>query len=147
MDTDKLLNRFQFKPLEMGYKSMSTSMQLLQVLKTQLLLFFDELIHILPNEQDFIVIRFFIKDQVPISDVMDYIVKKLVPLESYVLNKDERFFLEHQVLFEDLRDQNTKVSYFKTMWENSQDEENKEVIWNWFKYFIQVGKKYQTLNV
>jgi hypothetical protein len=78
---------------------------------------------------------------------MDYIVKKLVPLESYVLNKDERFFLEHQVLFEDLRDQNTKVSYFKTMWENSQDEENKEVIWNWFKYFIQVGKKYQTLNV
>lgn len=123
-----------------------SSIQLLQVLKTQLLQFFDELISILPNEQDFIVIRFFIKDQVPITDVMQYIIDRLVPLETYVLNKDDRFFLEHQVLFEDLRDHDSKVNYFKNLWEHSQDDENKEIIWNWFKYFIQIAKRYQTLE-
>lgn len=122
------------------------NVQLLQVLKTQLLLFFDELISIMPSEKDFIVIRFFIKDQVPIADVMQYIIDKLVPLEDYILKRDDRFFLEHQVLFEDLREHDSKVNYFKNMWENSTDQENKEAIWNWFKYFIDLGKRYQRLN-
>ena len=122
------------------------SVQLLQTLKKQLLLFFDELISIMPSEKDFIVIRFFIKDQVPIADVMQYIIDKLVPLEEFILKKDDRFFLEHQVLFEDLRDHDSKVNYFKSMWENSTDEENKDAIWNWFKYFIDIGKRYRQLN-
>jgi len=122
------------------------NVQLLRVLKTQLLLFFDELISIMPNEKDFIVIRFFIKDQVPIADVMQYIIEKLVPLEDFVARKDDRFFLEHQVLFEDLRDHDSKVNYFKSLWEKSTDEDNKEAIWNWFKYFIDLGKRYQRLN-
>jgi hypothetical protein len=122
------------------------NVQLLQVLKTQLLLFFDELISIMPHEKDFIVIRFFIKDQVPIADVMQYIIDKLVPLEDFVTRKDERFFLEHQVLFEELRDHDSKVNYFKNLWEKSTDEDNKEAIWNWFKHFIDLGKRYQKLN-
>lgn len=122
------------------------SVQLLQVLKSQLLAFFDELISTMPSEKDFIVIRFFIKDQVPIADVMQYIIEKLVPLEDFVSRKDDRFFLEHQVLFEDLRDHDSKVNYFKNMWLNSTDEDNKEAIWNWFKYFIDLGKKYQRLK-
>lgn len=123
-----------------------SSVGLLQLLKNQLLVFFDELICILPQEKDFIVIRFFIKDQIPIADVMSYIIEKLVPLEEYVLNRDDRFFLEHQVLFEDLKDQDSKVNYFKSMWLHSTDDENKETIWNWFKYFINIAKRYQALN-
>lgn len=123
-----------------------SSLGLLQLLKNQLLVFFDELISILPQEKDFIVIRFFIKDQIPIADVMNYIIEKLVPLESYVLNRDDRFFLEHQVLFEDLKDQDSKVNYFKSMWQHSTDDENKDTIWNWFKYFIDIGKRYRALN-
>ena len=125
-----------------------SSDQLLQVLKTQLLQFMDQLIEILPTEQEFIVIRFFIKDQIPIIDIMKYIVAKLLPLEEYVVNKDERFFLEHQVLFEDLRNVDTeyKVSYFKKLWSDSTDPENKEIIWNWFQCFIQIAKRYQALT-
>jgi hypothetical protein len=121
------------------------SVQLLQHLKAQLLIFFDELISIMPAEKDFIVIRFFIKDQVPIADVMQYIIEKLVPLEDFVNRKDDRFFLEHQVLFEDLKDHDSKVNYFKNLWLSS-DEDNKEAMWNWFKHFIQLGKRYQALN-
>ena len=127
-----------------------SSEQLLQILKTQLLQFLDQLIEILPSEQEFIVIRFFIKDQIPITDIMNYIIAKLVPLEEYVLSKDERFFLEHRVLFEDLRniDANNdhRVSHFKNLWINSTDSENKEIIWNWFRCFIQIAKRYQAIN-
>jgi|688.fasta_scaffold157329_3 hypothetical protein len=119
------------------------SVHLLQHLKTQLLVFFDELISIMPSEKDFIVIRFFIKDQVPIADVMQYIIDKLVPLEDFVLRKDDRFFLEHQVLFEDLKDHDSKVNYFKNLWLSSTDEDNKQAIWNWFKHFIDIGKRYR----
>lgn len=122
------------------------SVQLLQHLKTQLLVFFDELISIMPSEKDFIVIRFFIKDQVPIADVMHYIIEKLIPLEDFVVRKDDRFFLEHQVLFEELKDHDSKVNYFKTLWQSSTDDDNKEAIWNWFKHFIDIAKRYQALN-
>jgi hypothetical protein len=123
-----------------------SSVQLLQVLKTQLVLFFDELIALHPEEKDFLVMRFFIKDQVPITDVMRYINQKLVPLEPYIQNRDERFFLEHQVLFEELKDHdNSKVNYFKHMWMSS-DDENKQVFWNWFQYFVTLAKKYSSLT-
>lgn len=118
---------------------------LLHVLKTQLLLFFDELIVLMPKEQDFLVMRFFIKDQIPITDVMEYIIQKLIPLEDAIVKKDERFFLDHQVLFEDLRDHDSKVNYFKDLYLQS-DAENKEVFWNWFNYFLNIGKKYVALG-
>jgi hypothetical protein len=124
---------------------MSTGTMLLHVLKTQLLLFFDELIVLMPKEQDFLVMRFFIKDQIPITDVMEYIIQKLIPLEDAIVNKDERFFLDHQVLFEDLRDHDSKVNYFKDLYLQS-DTENKEVFWNWFNYFLNIGKKYVALG-
>jgi hypothetical protein len=122
-----------------------SSVQLLQLLKSQLLVFFDELISIMPQEKDFLVIRFFIKDQVPISEVMDYIVAELVPLEEFVQKRDDRFFLEHQVLFESLKDHDSKVNYFKNLWQTA-DDENKDAIWNWFKCFIDLAKRYSQLR-
>ena len=122
-----------------------SSVQLLQVLKTQLLLFFDELISILPDEKDFLVMRFFIKDQIPITAVMEYIVHRIVPMEGHVFAKDEKFFFEHPILFEDLRENHTKINYFKRLWEQGTDDENKQMIWSWFEYFITLGKKYQAL--
>jgi hypothetical protein len=120
--------------------------QILHLLKKELLTFLDELIAILPQEKDFLVMRFFIKDQVPILDVMNYIIRELVPLEKYVLEKNDKFFLEHQVLFEPLRDEASKVNYFKGLWENHDMHENKDIIWNWFKHFIDLAKKFNSLG-
>lgn len=124
---------------------MTTASQLLQILKKQMLLFLDELINMLPEEQDFIVMRFLINDQVPITLVMEYIIKNIVPLEQYVLNKDERFFLDHNISFINMSDHGEKVDHFKRLWESSTDEDDKEMFWNWFKYFIDLGKKYDKL--
>ena len=122
------------------------SIQILQLLKKELLTFLDKLIALLPQEKDFIVMRFFIKDQVPIVYVMDYIIEVLVPLEQYVIDKNDKFFLEHQVLFEPLKDEESKVNYFKEMWENHDVDDNKDTIWNWFRHFINLAKKYKSLQ-
>lgn len=124
---------------------MSSQIDLLNKLKNNLLIFIDELISILPSESDLVLVRFFIKDHVPIADVMTYISNKLLPLDNYVKAKDDRFFLEHQVLFEELRDEQNKVNYFKNVWTNL-DEDNKEVIWNWFALFLNIAKKYNSLS-
>jgi predicted KAP-like P-loop ATPase len=117
---------------------------LLTLLKKELIIFLDELIALIPEEKDFLVIRFVVKDQLAITDIMNYIINQLVPLEHYVKNRDERFFLEHQVFFEELQqDQHAKVNYFKNVWKKSTDEDNKNIIWNWFEHFIQLGKCYQ----
>lgn len=126
----------------------SQQINLLNLLKKELLVFFDELISILPEEKDFLVMRFFIKDQIPITEIMKYIIEKLVPLESFVKNRDDKFFLEHQVLFEDLKEHDSKVNYFKHMWQNptQHQEENKEIIWKWFDHFIRLAKRYDSLS-
>ena len=125
----------------------NVQINLLEKLKSNLLKFIDELISIMPSESDLFVVKFFIKESVAITDIMDYIIQKLLPLESYVVQKDDRFFLEHQVLFEELRDSNNKVNYFKNVWQSSLDDENKEVIWNWFLLFINISKRYKATCV
>lgn len=122
-----------------------SSIQLLSLLKVKMLNFMDELIAVLPDEKDFLVMRFFIKDQVPIIDIMEYIVEKLVPLEHFVESRDDRFFLDNQVLFEGLKEKQSKANYFKDVWKNSDDQDNKEMIWKWFAFFINIGKKYTQL--
>jgi len=123
-----------------------SSIQLLSILKSKLLVFMDELIAVLPEEKDFLVMRFFIKDQVPVFDIMEYICEKLLPLEHFVINRDDRFFLDNQVLFEGLKDNKSKANYFKNVWRSSDDVENKEMIWKWFEFFINLGKKFQLLE-
>jgi len=124
----------------------SATVQLLQVLKQQLLRFFDELIALLPEEKDLLVMRFMLKDQIPITEVMQYILDNIMPLEPQITSRDESFFLEHRVLFEDLKSHHSKVNHFKEIWQHSTDPENKEALWNWFNCFVNIGKKYQTLR-
>lgn len=120
--------------------------KILQQLKHGLLTFFDELIDILPSEKYFLIMRFFIEQQVSIVDVMKYIHKNLVPVEQHVENKNDTYFKQHAIFFEKLRDYEDNFNYFKTLWEQTQDPENKEVVWLWLKHFIHLSKDYYSLS-
>ena len=124
---------------------LSQQVKLLQRLKEGLLTFFDELIQILPEEQYFLIMRFFIQEQVPIVDVMKYIHSNLEPTETYVDNRDENYFKTHAVMFEKLRDYEDNLNYFRRLWESTDDPENKEAVWLWLKHFIQLSKDYHLL--
>lgn len=127
---------------------MSSELELLIQLKTQLVAFLDELIESFPSEPDFVIFRIFINDQIPIADVMDYIVTKLCPLQDMVKNRDESFFLNNNILFDRLDDKKSdKVNHFKRLWlSKNVDKEDKEVIWKWFASFILLGNKYKDIK-
>lgn len=126
----------------------TTELDLLIQLKTQLVNFLDELIESFPTEPDFVIFRIFVKDQIPIADIMKYIVENLVPLQEQVKNKDEKFFLNHNLLFEKFDEKKTsKVNHFKKLWLSSNiDSDDREVLWKWFATFIYLGNKYLELK-
>ena len=116
--------------------------EILTEFKRQLLNFLDELIDQFPSEEDLIVVRVFLADQIPIASVMSYFITEVLCLKEFVVNKNEAFFLNNNVLFGYL-DKN-KVNYFKRMWRSGNlDDDDKAVIWAWFMTFISLAEKYQ----
>lgn len=120
-----------------------SSIDILNEFKRQMINFLDELIDQFPDEQeDLIVVRVFLKDQIPIVNVMSYFIREVLPLKKYVVSKNDAFFIENNVLFGFL-DRN-KVNHFKRIWRSEKlDDDDKAVIWAWFATFITLAEKYQ----
>jgi hypothetical protein len=120
--------------------------QILEGLKSDLIKFFDNLISAFPEEGDFVIIRFFIDDKYPIEKIMSYIIEKLLPLQEMVNTKNDKFFLENNILFDEIG-QDDKVNYFKNMWMSDVlEEEDRDNIWSWFKRFIKRAEMYKNLK-
>ena len=121
---------------------MSNTINILKSFKQTLITFMDELIGQFPKEGDLVIARIFLKDQIPIVDVMNKVCLKIVPLKQMVKDRNDEFFINHNVLFEDL--QKSKVNHFKTLWRSGNlDEDDKEIMFRWFDSFILLAQKYQ----
>jgi len=119
-------------------------MEVLREFKNALISFFDELIDQFPGEGDLVIIRIFLKDQIPIKDVMDQFMFKLntdnQKLRKMVKERNEAFFLNDPLVFS--TDPN-KVSHFKKLWRSGRlDKDDKEVVWRWIESFVYLGDKY-----
>lgn len=123
-----------------------SEISLLASLKRELVSFLDELIESFPNESDFVISRIFVKDQIPIKDIMMYVVTKLCPLYDQIKNRDEKFFLENNVLFEGF-DNTGKVNHFRNLWLSPNvDNDDREVIWKWVDSLVTIAIRYKALN-
>ena len=124
---------------------MATKLSVLIELKRDLISFLDELIEQFPDEGDFVVLRIFLKDQVPIADVMNIMIQKLIPLADTIRNRDESYFLNNNNLFESLA--KDKVSHFKQLWRSGRlDADDRNAIWLWHIRFLNLAEKYQKAN-
>lgn len=122
-----------------------SEIEILTQFKKNLIQFLDELIAQFPEEGDLVIARIFLNDQIPIADVMNTFIRKLLPLESQVAERNENFFLENNLLFDTI-DKN-KVNHFKRMWRSDRlDSEDRVVIWKWYDSFIFLSKKYQSVK-
>jgi hypothetical protein len=120
---------------------------ILKQFKNSIITFLDELIVQFPEEADLVIFRIFLKDRVPIIDIMTYFVHKILPLKKMVLARDENFFLNHCSLFKDMNkgsEKEEKSLHFKKLWRSSSlDKQDKKVVWEWFDSFIFLGERYQ----
>ncbi len=110
--------------------------------REQFVIFLEELYEQFPQESDILIVKIFIKDQIPLITIMDYIVKWLIPCVKKIKQRDEDFFLNNDDMFSKLP--NAKVLHIKKIWQSGNlTDEDKEVIWNWFNVFSDICTKYQ----
>jgi len=122
----------------MSRKEPQTAISVLSDFKNHLVDFFDDLIALFPEEGDLLYMRIFIKDRVPIVDVMKRFVVELDGnsgrVRSLIKKHDDIFFLERN-LFDDFS--KSKASHFKGLWTSPTiDDSEREVIWNWMHAFV-----------
>lgn len=121
-----------------------SELQVLQLFKTNLIDFFDELIYQFPKEGDLLYMRIFIKDQIPIQDVMKIFINRLYKdnkrIYNMALEHNDTFFLENNI-FEEIS--HGKAQHFKRLWTSPTiTKEDKDTIWNWTDRFVKIADKY-----
>jgi len=111
--------------------------------RDQLVVFLDELIEQFPYEGDFVIIRIFIKDQLPIYDVIGRFIRDLLPLKEQVVKRDANFFIQNSLLYTGASLAEEKVNHFKNLWlSNKLDDNDRDIIWKWMDLFISIAEKY-----
>ena len=80
--------------------------------------------------------------------IIEYFIQYILPLKQKIINKDETFFLDGGGQ-EELKD-NSELKFrdnIKKLWINEMSDENKEIIWKYFKIFIILCEKYIVENI
>lgn len=116
--------------------------------RNHLVQFLDELIEQFPNEPNFVIMRIFVKDQVPVDVVMGRFIRDVLPYRKQAQERDFKFFIEHPFLFlsdEDMDNVGDDFNYFAKLWQSDVlDETDRNVIWSWLDIFMEFGHKYYT---
>lgn len=121
----------------------SNKLKLMKEFRDQLVTFLDEIIEQFPTECDFVLIRMFIKDQIPVHDILGRFIRDILPVKEYVEKKDESFFLNNTLLYTGGNISNDKINHFQQLWQsNKLDDEDRETIWKWMACFIKIADCY-----
>lgn len=80
--------------------------------------------------------------------IIDYFIKYIYPNKTQIMNNDENFFITGGGQ-EELKDNNgLKLrDTIKKLWVSETSNENKEIIWKYFKIFILLSEKYIIENI
>lgn len=116
-----------------------TDILILEKFHKSLVAFFDELIEMFPNEQEFKLLRILIKDRIPSTQIMGYfeLVASNKEIMLSIKKRDDQFFLQN-VLFSKIN----KSDIFKNIWLSKLDENDREMIWNWIDAFMKMTISY-----
>ena len=120
----------------------SQSIRILAIFKAQFIQFLDELIAQFPREPDLVIVRIFMKDQVPVADVMCHIICEVLPHEKAIKERNQDFFIKDNNLFREINPE--RVIHFKRLWTSKNlEDDDRDAIWRWFDAFIMLAKRYQ----
>src|SRR5271169_6362044 len=99
--------------------------------------FLDDLLETLPDEEDLLIMRIFLIEQVPIDLLIQQINKFVIPHKDKIKNRDEKFFLNDDGIFGKI--EGKKVLHFKDIWKgNRLTNDDKQIIFVWFDLFVKI---------
>lgn len=102
-----------------------------------LVAFLDELVDMFPKEGDFVALRIMIKDQVPVTSIVNHFKKSLIPEKEVIEKRDTKFF-DKNVLFKSFGD--SQFQKFRRLF-FSLDADDQEAIWKWLDAFVVLTEK------
>jgi len=118
--------------------------QILIQFKNSLVSFIDELIEAFPQEPDLIILRIFLKDQVPVQDVMNKFIHAInkdgQQIKKDIEQRNESVFLKNDI-FEAIA--KSKSINFSKLWRSDTlDDEERKIIWKWIDSFVLLSERY-----
>jgi len=109
--------------------------------------FVTELATIFPTSGDILLLKenFLLLKSFNSNIVIEYFIQFIYPLKDQIIIKNEDFFLNGGGQ-EDIQETDTHGlnlrNNIRTLWISQMSEENKEIIWKYFKIFIILIEKY-----
>ena len=70
--------------------------------KEQMVKFLDELIIQFPEEAAFYFIRIFVKDKIPVQDVLGRFMRDCLPYRKFIQEKNDLFFLNSDIIYNNI---------------------------------------------
>jgi hypothetical protein len=120
-------------------------MSVKQVFIQQIDNFVNELCSIFPNSKEILIFRekYNLVRYANSKLVVEYFIMYILPHKKKIIEQEESFFLEGGGQ-EEIKD-NSGLKFrdsLKSLWISEISEENKEIIWKYFKIFIILCEKY-----
>jgi hypothetical protein len=112
--------------------------------------FINDLFNIFPQNKEIALLKekyYFAKD-IDNKIIISYFVQYIYPHKQRIISQDETFFLEGGGQ-EELKESNGLKfrDNIKNLWLNEMSEENKSIIWKYFKIFVVLCEKYIIENI
>jgi hypothetical protein len=107
--------------------------------------FIDELNTTFPNNNDIEIFKekFLFLKSVNSQLIIEYFITFIYPLKESILNQDENFFLEGGGQ-DEVKEKNglNMRDNLKNLWIGQMSDDNKIIVWKYFKIFILLCEKY-----
>lgn len=119
------------------------------IIVTQITNFIDELVNTYPDNNDLVLFRekYNLLKSANSQLIINYFIQYIYPHKDIIKKEDEQFFLEGGGQ-EELNDKNGLKfrDNIKQLWTQNMSEENKKIVWKYFKTFILLIDKYIVEN-
>lgn len=123
----------------------ATKLDYLIEFKNKMVQFLDELIIQFPEEPAFYFIRIFVKDTIPVEDVLGRFMRDCLPYKKFIEEKNDLFFLNSDIIYNTYATQvgHEEMNKFKDMWTSGKlDDDDKEATWAWMILFFRLSLAY-----
>ena len=116
-----------------------------QILLQQIENFINEICTIFPNSNEMLLLRekFNMIKSMNSKIIVEYIIQHIYPLKQMILEQNEEFFLNGGGQ-EEIKD-NSGLRFrdnIRKLWMTEMIDENKEIVWKYFKVFVILSDKY-----
>jgi len=126
---------------------MSTKQTLLQQIDN----FMKELVSIFPKNGDILLFseKYNLIRSANSSLIIQYFIQYVYPHKTRILNQEESYFLDGGGQ-EELKENNGGLKFrdnIKNLWISEMSDQNKDIVWKYFKIFVILSEKYIIENM